>query len=457
VTQESAEVWRQRAAGFRNLQQMENALDAMERASRLDPRHAQTRFALALLNFETWRPSADLFEHAHELAPGNLSIIHNHAAALAAEGDPSGAEDLLERALLEHPGWFDGHRVLATLRITLANEDPARSFAYACDKEPQNLSLRLAWFHFLATTRNWNAVRSVIAGGRKLLGDHRAFTVADIFIESESGERADDLNLFDQVKDFRDPGLDLCHIRHLLRLRRADEAEAIAQRNIGTMSEAMFWPYLSLAWRLQGKAEGEWLDGSPLHARAFDLDFEQNELRLLAETLRSLHRMKAPYPEQSVRGGTQTDRQLFFHPSPIIQTTRTKIAKAIRAYIDALPPPDPAHPLLAQRRDSILFEGSWSVRLTAQGFHSCHTHTQGWISSAFYVALPDADAMGPPPSGWLALGTPPPELNLGLDAHQRIEPKLGRLVLFPSTMWHGTLPFADGERLTLAFDVKRPR
>ena len=32
----------------------------------------------------------------------------------------------------------------------------------------------------------------------------------------------------------------------------------------------------------------------------------------------------------------------------------------------------------------------------------------------------------------------------------------GRLALFPSTMWHGTVPFADGERLTIAFDVARP-
>ena len=37
-----------------------------------------------------------------------------------------------------------------------------------------------------------------------------------------------------------------------------------------------------------------------------------------------------------------------------------------------------------------------------------------------------------------------------------IEPKPGRLVLFPSTMWHGTEPFAAGERLTVAFDVARP-
>jgi hypothetical protein len=29
-------------------------------------------------------------------------------------------------------------------------------------------------------------------------------------------------------------------------------------------------------------------------------------------------------------------------------------------------------------------------------------------------------------------------------------------VLFPSTMWHSTYPFEAGERLTIAFDIKRP-
>ena len=34
-----------------------------------------------------------------------------------------------------------------------------------------------------------------------------------------------------------------------------------------------------------------------------------------------------------------------------------------------------------------------------------------------------------------------------------IQPKEGRLVLFPSYMWHGTIPFSSGERLTAPFDV----
>ena len=38
-----------------------------------------------------------------------------------------------------------------------------------------------------------------------------------------------------------------------------------------------------------------------------------------------------------------------------------------------------------------------------------------------------------------------------------VEPAPGRLVLFPSWLWHGTRPFGDGERLTVAFDVAPPR
>jgi hypothetical protein len=41
-----------------------------------------------------------------------------------------------------------------------------------------------------------------------------------------------------------------------------------------------------------------------------------------------------------------------------------------------------------------------------------------------------------------------------LAAEHAIKPEPGRLVLFPSYMWHGTAPFSgDAERLTIAFDL----
>ena len=95
------------------------------------------------------------------------------------------------------------------------------------------------------------------------------------------------------------------------------------------------------------------------------------------------------------------------------------------------------------------------MRLTDAGFHVNHVHPAGWLSSALYIALPEAVAEGE--QGWLKLGEPQAELGLGLAPFRTIEPKAGRLVLFPSTMWHGTIPFAAGERMTVAFDVARPQ
>jgi predicted 2-oxoglutarate/Fe(II)-dependent dioxygenase YbiX len=114
--------------------------------------------------------------------------------------------------------------------------------------------------------------------------------------------------------------------------------------------------------------------------------------------------------------------------------------------------------MLRHRRGRrIRFAGSWSVRLRSGGRHSNHIHPQGWISSALYLGLPSRSAGEPGDSGWLTLGEPDDLLGIKLPPWRTIEPKPGQLVLFPSTMWHGTLPFTDGERLTVAFDVASPR
>jgi tetratricopeptide (TPR) repeat protein len=469
----------QRAAALRDAQDMEAALDAIREAAKLDPNDPQAAFGLAQISFETWRPAAGLFAKVREMAPGNSDVLRNHALALAAEGQGYEAEALLEATLRDVPGWLDGHRVLAAQRITSGAMDGFdRSYADAVRADPGNGALRMMWFQQHVSLKDWSRAGTILADARIALPDHRGLQLAELFYASESGEARNDPELFADYADMGDPGLDLCQVRHYLRGGDVQRAEAIAARHSIGAAARMFWPYLSLCWRLLGDDRAAWLDGDPLYNATFDLDFSAAELAALADVLRSLHRMKAPYPEQSVRGGTQTDRQIFFHPDPAIQAAKRKISAAVSDYVASLPDyavsPERVegqesrsegattssvrtlsgtdHPLLSFRRDTPLrFEGSWSVRLAGAGHHSSHTHVLGWISSAFYVALP-----GEADKGHLALGTPPPELELGLEPYARVEPKPGRLALFPSTMWHCTEPFAAGERLTMAFDVKLP-
>ena len=88
------------------------------------------------------------------------------------------------------------------------------------------------------------------------------------------------------------------------------------------------------------------------------------------------------------------------------------IVEAVERHVAQLPPPEPGHPTLLARRAPIRFAGSWSVRLTGEGFHVNHVHPAGWLSSAFYVALPEAAMGGEAHAGWLSIGE---ATELGLD------------------------------------------
>jgi len=77
-------------------------------------------------------------------------------------------------------------------------------------------------------------------------------------------------------------------------------------------------------------------------------------------------------------------------------------------------------------------------------------HPQGWLSSACYVETVE----GPAREGWIKFGQPGVRTLPALKAEHFVKPEPGMLVMFPSYMWHGTVPFSgDRSRLTLAFDL----
>src|SRR5262249_10359902 len=117
-------------------------------------------------------------------------------------------------------------------------------------------------------------------------------------------------------------------------------------------------------------------------------------------------------------------------------------------------PEDAAHPFLSRRAGGFGYAGSWSSRLRNNGFHVNHLHPMGWISSCYYVAVPHAVKDETAQQGWIKFGEPSLEIALKTPVRPAIEPVAGRLVLFPSYMWHGTIPFHDtAARTTIAFDV----
>lgn len=176
----------------------------------------------------------------------------------------------------------------------------------------------------------------------------------------------------------------------------------------------------------------------------------------LADLKRSLERLHDPHGHpllfQSLRHGTETTGDLTCHPDPVIQALFQAFDAPIRDYLSHIG--GGSDPLRRRNRGTYRFNGGWSVRLRSAGYHTHHVHPRGWISSAFYVDLPDDMASASTMDGCLAFGQPGIPTTPPLHAQHAVRPEAGRLVLFPSYFWHGTVPFhSEQTRLTVAFDV----
>ena len=155
---------------------------------------------------------------------------------------------------------------------------------------------------------------------------------------------------------------------------------------------------------------------------------------------------------QSLRQGTETTQDLSRNEDPVIQALFHAFAAPIARYRDHIGQGDDA--LRRRNRGASRYNGSWSVRLHSEGFHTSHVHPRGWISSACYIQLPDSMRAGHTGEGILSFGAPGMVTTPSLNAELSVRPELGLLVLFPSYFWHGTLPFhSEQPRLTVAFDV----
>lgn len=173
----------------------------------------------------------------------------------------------------------------------------------------------------------------------------------------------------------------------------------------------------------------------------------------LREALWKLHNLKTHPVGQSLRGGTQTTERLDRIQDPAVQAFFQAIAKPIDAHVAALGSGTDA--LRARNTGAWRLEGGWSVKLFPKGFHVNHIHPEGWISSACHIDVPAVVEDETRKEGWLKFGEPPYVTKPPLEPERYVKPSPGVLVMFPSYMWHGTVPFSgDAPRLTIALDIR---
>ena len=98
----------------------------------------------------------------------------------------------------------------------------------------------------------------------------------------------------------------------------------------------------------------------------------------------------------------------------------------------------------------------WATQAAQSGYIDTHIHEESWLSGAYYVEVPPAiRADDATHAGWIEFGRP----HAGLppwpeQALRHVWPQAGTLLLFPSFLFHRTLPYAgEGERISISFDL----
>ncbi|MFG6414233.1 putative 2OG-Fe(II) oxygenase [Roseateles sp. DC23W] len=210
------------------------------------------------------------------------------------------------------------------------------------------------------------------------------------------------------------------------------------------------------AWRLMGDARYRELYDYERLVASYPLgvpsgwDSLEAYVADVANELRAAHPFRAHPFGHSVRGGSQLPH-LLSRNTPALSALAESVMAPIRRHLERLGRGDDA----VRRRNTgrVRIQGDWSVWLWPSGHHVDHVHQEGWLSTACHIELPAVVGAGGR-EGWLRFGKPGIPVSRDMEAEHWARPEPGRLVLFPSYMWHGTEPFSgEMPRLTVAFDL----
>lgn len=449
---------------LRSQDKLEAALEAVETALRLDPSNLGAAHGRILLLSRLGRNEEALTEIDRAEATGAAAPAFALARGAAQFSLSRGGEGLstFEAAVRRWPQDPGLQNALANARwMRGEGEAFARDFGAAVAREPDNIQLRAMYADLLRRADFKSQSEAVLREGVARAPDQPALT-ASLGVLLDELDRTDEALPLLQAASARAPHITQIRANlacALLRLDRGDEAlrEIEPARRAEPLNQEWIG-YETMALRQLGSPRYAELCDYDRMVRSYDLSPPSGYASIeafnaaLAASLAHLHVIEAHPLDQSLRGGSQTSRSLIYVDDPVIQSYLSALAEPIYAYMRAMGAADPGHPWSGRKTGRYKLSGAWSVKLKAHGYHVNHLHPAGWISSAYYVSVPKAVEQGEDQQGWIKFGEPrwaTPKCTV----EKVVQPKAGRLVLFPSYMWHGTIPFQEGERLTAPFDA----
>lgn len=406
---------------YMNLNKAEKALSCFESVIKKRPDYfeAFNNLGGCYVELQRFDEGIEAYEKAVAIKPDFVPSLRNLGTALRDMGRAEDAEVILEKIPLLQPRFALGHLSLGVTKAELGKNEEA----IACFEKALELQADMRGAHY------------ELGKAYKQAGDmEKAF---------ECFDKVD--NLVARVQT----------LEALHELGRKDEVlgrlKVLNENEPKNLRAAAFSAYISHQYSIE--------DNHPFCLDPLSFVSVQNvsnylneNPKMLSDLMIAADELSTVWQHATTKGGTQTHGNLF---DPSLENKHFSdleklIRKELRNYRDNFK--GKSETLITAFPKNFSLRG-WRVKLMKGGHQKPHIHSAGWVSGVLYLQVPEKMKGN---EGSIAFSLH------GYDYRKEREdipykehtPKAGELVLFPSSLFHWTIPFdSDEERQCIAFDV----
>jgi len=446
--------------------QLEEAVAAYRQALSLQPGTvaAQTNLGTALRALGRRDEAIAAFKHAVELAPNQADVHYNLGHTLQTAERLEEAVESYRRAIALQPGFAEAHSNLGNaLRDLERLEEAIESYRRAIDLHPRAAQARA---NLGVALNELGRHQEAIAALRQAI-DAGAATATTHY---NLGRALHEAGQLDEAAPAYREALQ----------QRADFANAAGQLALLHLAQGAPDEALAVCDAFLAGDPGNTLLLAYKAAALTEIDRYDDARRLLAIDRFVRPRMIAPPPgfadiaafnevlaahvlshptliyapsRHATRFGRHTGELLAEASGPMAHL-EAAMRGAVTGYLESMAGEE-GHPFPPARPRNWRLT-AWAVVMDTQGHQVPHIHPSGWLSGVYYVQLPAVIAAERNDrAGWIEFGRPGSEVPVRREPEVSVlRPEEGKMILFPSYLYHRTIPFAAAkQRISIAFDV----
>jgi len=452
----SAELHFNLATVLANLGRHDEAVTNYKKAAAIKPSYADAYFNLGISQqaIEKFEDAVASYRRAIAIEPGFFEAHGNLGTVLQQQGKLDEAISSYQKALNINPD-ARGHFNLATaLRDKGKLDDAIAAYRQAISLYPNYVQ---AHNNLGEALRDQGKMDEAVASYHQALAidpnhEEASYNIAQFLYDAGDFQQA--IAYFEKSKlgDWQE--------RQLYCLYKAEQYDAFKQKLQPLLQQRNVSPFLatlSTHYATNFGVEDSYdFCKTPMdfvyHNSIGELAGEDSEL--LSDLLRDIEFAEIAERKQGrLHHGIQSAGNLFKRSEASFIKLSQLIKKEVEAYQQRFADADCE--LVRSFPQQTEFSSSWYVKMRTGGHLTSHIHETGWLSGSVYLSLPKKKVGQD--DGSIEFSThgdhyPQKHTNFPVKV---IAPKLGDIVLFPSSLFHRTIPFtSDEERICVAFDIK---